>query len=149
FSIGPFLHADEAEGVVACANQAQQAEPRDCRDVLDAGNRRSYLLQLGDYFFGSLQRGGVRQLNVDVEVSLILIRNEAGGQSASDPDARCAETRKQNQRDRALAENRSGDTDISLSRPAENAIEPAEELCQRSPARPSRLQNQRRERWTQ
>ena len=127
FPVAPFLHADKPERVVAGAHQAEQAETGDAGDVLDARDAGRDLLDLRDHLFGSLQGSRVGKLDVQVEVALVLVRNKTGGQFAADPQAGHGETGQKNNGERTLAQERPGDADIAIGRPAERAVEPAEE----------------------
>ena len=57
-------------------------------DVPDARGLRQNILHLGCDQLGSLQRGGVGKLDVQVKITLVLVGNEAGRQFVADEIAR-------------------------------------------------------------
>src|SRR5690606_34144480 len=87
FPVAPFFHADPSEAGVARADQTQQAEARDGGDMLHARYSGGYYLQFGHDLLRALERSGIGELDIDVEVALILIRNETDRKSATDPEA--------------------------------------------------------------
>src|SRR5262249_45393594 len=78
-SLLPLLERDEEEGGVARPREAQEAESDDARRRLDARRSREHLLDLPRGGDGPLQRGRARKLEVQVDVALVLIRQEARG----------------------------------------------------------------------
>ena len=121
--------------VVAGSHQAEQAE---ARDAGGRAPRRESSAQNFSIFattcFGALQRSGVGKLDVQVEVALVLIGNEAGGQFAADPIAATANAGQQNQRTRLFRMSSARTADVAVGGPPEHAVEPAEESRQQPSA---------------
>src|SRR5262249_4648830 len=104
FPVAPLLHADVREGAIAGAAESQHAESRDAGHVFDARSGRSDLLDFREHFFGSLQGRRVRKLDVQKEVTLIFVRDEAGWKFAADPQSCCSEAQQNGEGDRTLSE---------------------------------------------
>src|SRR5262249_23544721 len=62
FSIAPLFHADEPKPAVAGADQAQQAEPRNRGDMVDARYLGSDFLYFRHDLFRALKRRGIGEL---------------------------------------------------------------------------------------
>ena len=113
-AIVPVLHGDEEECVVAGSHEAEQAEAQNAGGVLDAGRLRQNILDFRRHLLGSLQRGGVGKLDVQVKIALILVGNEAGGQFVADEIARHAEASQQNQRHHAFSDEHARQPDVAV-----------------------------------
>src|SRR5262249_7526146 len=79
----PLLQRDEEEGVVARPRQAEEAEPDDAGRRLHPGSLCQQLFDLARGGLSPLQRGGARKLQVQVEESLVFVREEARWQPAA------------------------------------------------------------------
>src|SRR5262249_13223637 len=104
FPVAPVLHADVREGAIAGAAEGQHAESSDAGHAFDAWSRRSDLLDFCEHLFGPLQGRRVRKLDVQKEVALIFVRDEAGWKFAADPQSCCSEAEQNDEGDRALSE---------------------------------------------
>ena len=78
-ALAPVFQRHEIEGAGRTVVEAQEADPRDTDGVLHAGRRLEDLVNDIQGRVGALQRGGVGQGDVYVEIALILLRHEAGG----------------------------------------------------------------------
>src|SRR5207247_553984 len=80
----PVGQRDEVERVVGRRDQAQQAEARHARVVLDARLRLEDRVELVVDRRGAVERGGQRKLDVGVDVALVLLGDEATGKPDAD-----------------------------------------------------------------
>src|SRR5262249_3894628 len=76
-TIAPLLQRDEHESVVTGPYETQQAESDHGRRVFNARGVSENLFDPFAHFIGTLKRRGVRKLEIDVEVTLILVWKEA------------------------------------------------------------------------
>src|ERR1700722_6787916 len=87
FALIPGFEADPKEAVVTGPDITEQTETHHAGRVLNAGSVGENLLHLSRCRARALQRGGVGKLHVDIEISLIFIGQEAGGQAAAKEDS--------------------------------------------------------------
>ena len=76
----PALEGDEVERAVGRVHAAEQAEPAHPRVVLDAGCRLQDRVELVVHRRRALERGREGELDVEIEVPLVLVGDEAAGQ---------------------------------------------------------------------
>ena len=130
FAVTPGLQGDEKEGVVTGPDIAEQAEADHAGVVLDPRRGAQDFLNVSRCRGRPLQRSRIRKLHVDVDIALVFIGQEAGGQEAAKDNPRNAESHQQHQRQHAFADQRAGQPQIEFRAAPENAIEPSEEFCQ-------------------
>ncbi len=80
--LGPLLQGDEEEGAVGVLHLAQHAVADDRGAILDPRGLGDDLFGLPGHLAGSLQRGGVGQLDAGKDEPLVLVREKAGGEAA-------------------------------------------------------------------
>ena len=80
----PVVQRDEVEPVVGRRHQAQQAEAGHAGVVLDARRRLEDGVELVVDGRGAVERRGQGKLDVDVEIALILVGDEAAGKPGAD-----------------------------------------------------------------
>jgi hypothetical protein len=83
-SFSPLFHGDENKCVVARPDGAEQTETDNARGIFNARCLREYVFDVTCNLRRPLQRSGIRQLDVQIEVTLVFIRKEADRQSAAD-----------------------------------------------------------------
>ena len=77
-SLGPLLQGNEEEGAVGVLHLAQHVIADDGGAVLDPGGLGDDLFGLFGHFAGSLQGGGIGQLDAGKDEPLVFVREEAG-----------------------------------------------------------------------
>ncbi len=88
------------------------------------------------------KRCRIGELNVQIKISLILVRDKAGRQPAGEQESRHAEAHEKNNDDGALSKQCSGHADVAIGSPFKHPVEPAKERSQRTPAFCFRLEHQ-------
>src|SRR5208282_97125 len=78
FAVTPGLQSNEKEGVVTGLDKAEQAEANNTGCVFDTWRIGEDLLNLFRRSTCALERSRIRKLHVDIEIALVLIRQEAG-----------------------------------------------------------------------
>src|SRR5262249_57681458 len=82
--LAPGIEGDEVEGVVGGVYEAEQAEAVDPAGVLHPGRLLQDGVDLLPHRVGALERRPRGKLDVQVEIALILVGDEAGGQARPD-----------------------------------------------------------------
>ena len=78
--------------------------------------------------FGALQRSGIGELDIEVEIALVFVGNEADREFSTDPQSGDRKAGEHDHSYRALAEQRARDADVGVGRPLKGAVEPREEF---------------------
>ncbi len=134
FALVPRLQSDEEEGVVAGADEAEQAETDDAGGVLDARGVGENVFDFARDFIGALKRSGIRQLQVDVEVALVFIGKEAGRDFGAEKTGGDSEDYKEDESDGAFADQEAADADVGVGGAGESAVKPAEKSLEQASA---------------
>ena len=85
-------------------------------------------------FVGALQRSSIRELQVNEEITLILIRQKTARHSVAEEDSGQAEYHEQRKCDSTLADQNAAPTYIACGSSLEHAVEPVEKFSQRPSA---------------
>src|SRR6266481_2945145 len=94
--VAPLLQADEGESAIACPDIAQKAETQNRSGVLHPRLFCQDVLHFRGNIPGSLERGGIGKLDVQVQKSLVLIRDKARRQFSAEKETRGAEGSQKN-----------------------------------------------------
>ena len=132
------LKVDEEERAVGVVDRAEEVEADDRGVVLHARRVFRTSSTLRRRRRRPLKRGRVGQLQRDVDVALVLLRQEAGGQLPPRTSrAPAAKAPQDQQADDALVDQGARNADVAVGGPREPPVEPAEEPPQRPAAAPS------------
>src|SRR5438093_3461941 len=137
------------EPVVGRGHGAQQAVAAHARVVLDARRVLEDAVDLVHDARRALEGGGEWELRVDVEVSLVLLRDETTRKPDADEARRGRRDEQQEDREGGLADQEATPVQIPAHHPLEDAVEPTEEQPERAAHLAPRPQEQRRERGAQ
>ena len=130
--VGPFLpvlELDEEERVVGGRSAREEAVAGHGGEGLDGRIGPEDGLDLGGRGVGSLQRGGVRQLQVGHQVGLILFRHEAAGNCAEQQQQRQHQHTEHGQRTQRAMGEPAGNPDVLIRHPVQHPVEAVEEAC--------------------
>src|SRR5580704_22100 len=142
----PRLESHREKRVITGTNKAQQTEAHDGGRVLNTRGTHDDFFDIRRNRSRPLQRSSVGQLQIDIGITLIFVREEARRQAAGEK-ARChPKGYQQDNQDDGFAEQDSTPMDISLGGLLENAIKPIEESPQQAAARLPRAEKQRGQR---
>src|SRR5205809_4229830 len=72
-------------GVVAGTHEAEQTEANHASGVLNARRVGQSAFDFPGDFVGALKRGGARELQIDVQITLVFVGQKAGRNSTSKP----------------------------------------------------------------
>ena len=125
----PWLERYEKKAAVGIGDTAEHAVANNRGDVCHPRGLHHNLLNLAADFTGALQRGGVGQLHPGIEISLVLLRQEAAGESTS---YKAGEPRHQDQKEQAhsrFSDKSPAPPDIAVGGAAEGVVEPAIEAA--------------------
>src|SRR5437660_12502247 len=100
FLIVPWLQSDKKERVVTCIHEAEQAETDHAGRVLDPRHLGHDLLNSPRNPVRAVEGSSVWKLEIEIDVALVLIGQEAGLQSVAGAASRNAGERPQNERNR-------------------------------------------------
>src|SRR5262249_17888332 len=140
---------DEVKAVVRGGHEAQEAEARHARVVLDARLSLEDRVELVVDRRGAVQRGGQRKLDVGEDIALVLLRDEATWKPEADQARHGRRDEQQEDREGGLADQEATAVEIPAHHPPENAVEATEEPPERAADLAPRPQQQRRERRAQ
>src|SRR5258708_5219287 len=128
----PRFQGDKDKGVITGSNEAEQAETDDAGAVLHTRCVGQYLFDFLYRFIGALQRGSVWKLEIQEEIPLIFIRQEARGHPPTDETGRPAKYGQYQERDGTLANQCSAEANVAVGGAIENAVEAVEEPTQQA-----------------
>src|SRR6202035_485905 len=119
----PWIEADEKESVVGRGNVREQAESADGRVSANALRLMENVLDLAADDIGPLQRCRVGQLDVEEEVALLLIGDEAARQFSPEEAGKKRESGEDCQGQHRFADQQTGEADVAAPDLLESAIE--------------------------
>ena len=123
----PGLESHREKRVIAGTNKAQQTEAHDAGRVLNSGGTHDDFFDISRNRSRPFQRSSVGQLQIDIGIPLIFVREEARRQPAGE-EARCKpKGHQQDNQDNCFLEQYSTPMDISFGGSLENAIKPIKE----------------------
>src|SRR5690348_13047547 len=95
-ALAPVLQGNPNGGTVSVARETQEAEAGDRSTALDTRGTKRHLLNLFANGDCAVQRSGKGQLNIDIQITLVLFRKEAGGEFFAEyAGSQCDEDKKQ------------------------------------------------------
>ena len=130
FAIVPRLKGYEKESVVTRTGEAEQAEAKDAGCRLHSRQVRQDVFDFPCNQIRSFEGRGTRQLQIDIEVSLIFVWQKAGWNFTAEESRPSAENHQQNYGDGSLANESSANSDVAVGRALEYVIEPIKEPSQ-------------------
>src|SRR5271170_143562 len=130
-TVVPRFKADPKEGVVAGPDKTEQAETNHASRVLNARRICEDLLYLSRSRAGALQRRRIRKLHVDIEVALVFVGQEAGGQMRPHEPRGASGHREQHQHQRALTNYVARQTHKAVGGALPVAVKDAKEFSER------------------
>src|SRR6202035_6147272 len=126
-AVVPRFQRDEEETVVGGGDEGEQAEAAHRVVVPHPLGLRQEALDLAADGVRPLQRGGVGELHVQVEITLVLVGKEAAGERAADPAGREAEAEEDQEGEDGLADEEARGAEVAAARLLEAAVGGAEE----------------------
>src|SRR5262249_29412331 len=121
---------DEHAADVGNVRAGEDRVTGDADRMLDTLRPAGDLCHAGDDLVAALQAGAVRELGVDDEVALVLLRDEARGHGPEAQVGQPDEAAVHQQGDHAYTEEQGYRTAVEVRRPVEDPVEAAEEGAQ-------------------
>src|SRR5580692_11017348 len=132
FAVLPGLEGYKEECVIGSPGEAEQTETNDAGGVLNPWSLCEHRFYLFRSLACAFQGRRIGQLHVDVEVALVFIRHEAGGQMIAKKPRRNAGNDKQHHHHSRLPDQVSRPADKAVGGAIPILVEPAKEFSQRS-----------------
>src|ERR1700691_235089 len=142
----PGLEGHKKCRAVTGANKTKQTETDETGNVFDARRIHQDFFHVGRDRRGAFERRPIRQLHIDVGVTLIFVRKKARWDSIGKKETRYAKDHQHHDHNDGLLEQYSAPTHIALCSSIEDAVKPIKESPEESMALGSRLEQQRRKR---